>query len=125
MDNNQMDKNQIITKARGLYYNLFANFFIVSSDVKNYLGIISLINMLKEKSFDENSQIALANLSASLDPTSNVDLMQEFDDLFYSPVSSNIRLTASYYDEGVESGKKRVEMIQFIAKTKLRRDEKN
>ena len=73
--------------------------------------------MLKEKSFDENSQIALENLSASLDPTSNVDLMQEFDDLFYSPFSSNIRLTASYYDEGVESGKKRLEMLQFIGKT--------
>lgn len=125
MDNNQMDKNQIITKARGLYYNLFANFFIVSSDVKNYLGMVSLVNLLKEKSFDENSQAALDNLSKSLDPTSNVELMQEYDDLFYSPFSSNIRLTASYYDEGVESGKKRVEMLQFIGKTKIRRDEKN
>jgi len=119
-----MDKNQVITKARGLYYNLFANFFIVSSDVKNYLSIISLINILKEKSLDENSQIALENLSKSLDPTSNVDLIQEYDNLFYSPMSKNIRLTASFYDEGVESGKKRVEMLQFIGKTKIRRDEK-
>ena len=125
MENNQMDKNQIITKARGLYYNLFANFFIISSDTKNYLGIISLINLLKEKSLDANSQVALENLSKELDPISNVALMEEFDDLFYSPLSSNIRLTASYYDEGVESGKKRVEMLQFIGKTKLRRDEKN
>ena len=125
MENNQMDKNQIITKARGLYYNLFANFFIVSSDVKNYLGIISLINILKEKSFDENSQIALDNLSKSLDPASNVALIEEYDDLFYNPMSTNIRLTASFYDEGVESGKKRVEMMQFIGKTKIRRDENN
>lgn len=125
MDNNQMDKNQIITKARGLYYNLFANLFIVSNDPKNYLGVISLINMLKEKSLDENSQIALENLSNTLDPMSNVELIQEYDHLFYSPMSKNIRLTASFYDEGVESGKKRVEMLQFIGKTKLRRDEKN
>ena len=125
MDNNQMDKNQIITKARGLYYNLFANLFIVSPDPKNYLGVVSLINMLKEKSLDENSQTALENLSASLDPISNVELIQEFDHLFYSPMSKNIRLTASFYDEGVESGKKRVEMLQFIGKTKLRRDEKS
>lgn len=124
MDNNQMDKNQIITKARGLYYNLFANFFIVSPDPKNYLGIVSLINMLKEKSLDENSQEALENLSASLDPISNVELIEEYDHLFYSPMTKNIRLTASFYDEGVESGKKRVEMLQFIGKTKLRRDEK-
>ena len=125
MDNNQMDKNQVITKARGLYYNLFANFFIVSSDTKNYLGIISLINILKEKSLDTISQDALENLSKLLDPVSNVELMQEFDDLFYSPMSKNIRLTASFYDEGVESGKKRLEMLQFIGKTKLRRDENN
>jgi len=119
-----MDKNQVITKARGLYYNLFANFFIVSSDTKNYVGIISLINMLKEKSLDESSQQALENLSKALDPTSNVELMQEFDELFYSPMSQNIRLTASFYDEGVESGRKRVEMLQFLGKTKIRRDEK-
>jgi TorA maturation chaperone TorD len=125
MDKNKMDKNQIITKARGLYYNLFANFFIVSADVKNYLGVISLINILKEKSLDENSQVALENLSASLDPISNVELIEEYDDLFFSPMSKNIRLTASFYDEGVESGKKRVEMLQFLGKTKIRRDEKN
>ena len=124
MDNNQMDKNQIITKARGLYYNLFANFFIVTNDAKNYLGVISLINMLKEKSLDDNSQKALENLSNTLDPISNVELIQEYDDLFYSPMTKNIRLTASFYDEGVESGKKRVEMLQFIGKTKIRRDEK-
>ncbi|MDC0933063.1 molecular chaperone TorD family protein [Arcobacteraceae bacterium] len=124
MDNSQMDKNQVITKARGLYYNLFANFFIVSSDTKNYLGIISLINILKDKSLDSSSQEALNNLADLLDPISNVKLMEEYDALFYSPMSKNIRLTASFYDEGVESGKKRLEMIQFIGKTKLRRDEK-
>lgn len=121
---NTMDKNQIITKARGLYYNLFANFFIVSREMKNYLGIVSLVNILKEKSLDTTSQEALENLSKLLDPTSNVNLIQEYDELFYSPFSKNIRLTASFYDEGIESGKKRVEMLQFMAKTKIRRDEK-
>jgi len=124
MDNNQMNKNQVITKARALYYNLFANFFIMSADTKNYLGIISLVNLLKEKALDTNSEVALENLSSLLDPTSNISLMEEYDDLFYNPMSKNIRLTASFYDEGVESGKKRVEMLQFLAKTKIRRDEK-
>jgi len=119
-----MDKNQIITKARGLYYNLFANFFIVPSDVKNYLELVSLVNILKDKPLDDYSSEALENLSKSLDPTSNVELIEEFDHLFYSPMSKTIRLTASFYDEGVESGKKRVEMLQFIGKTKIRRDEK-
>ena len=50
--------------------------------------------------------------------------IKEFDDLFHNPTTKKIRQTASFYDEGVESGKKRVEMIQFVAKTKIRRDEK-
>ena len=45
--------------------------------------------MLKEKSLDENSQTALENLSNTLDPISNVELIQEYDHLFYSPMSKN------------------------------------
>ncbi|MGB1226855.1 MAG: TorD/DmsD family molecular chaperone [Poseidonibacter sp.] len=120
-----MQDTQAINKARALYYNLFANFFIVSSKSENYFELVRLINILKDSPLDMESGKALQNISEQLDPSSNVVLVQEFDDLFHSPLSEKIRLTASYYDEGVESGKKRVEMIQFIAKTKLRRDEDN
>ena len=119
-----MKDNNSINKARALYYNLFANFFIVSSKSENYFELVRLINILKESPLDVESGKALAEISNILDPSSNVVLVQEFDDLFHSPLHKKIRLTASYYDEGVESGKKRVEMIQFVAKTKLRRDEK-
>lgn len=120
-----MQNTQEINKARALYYNLFANFFVLSTKSENYFELLRLINILKESPLDVESGKALQNISSSLDPSSNVELIQEFDDLFHSPLNKKIRLTASYYDEGVESGKKRVEMIQFIAKTKLRRDEKN
>lgn len=120
-----MQDTQGINKARALYYNLFANFFIVSSKSENYFELVRLINILKDSPLDIESGKALQNISDELDPSSNVALVQEFDDLFHSPLNKKIRLTASYYDEGVESGKKRVEMIQFVAKTKLRRDEKS
>jgi TorA maturation chaperone TorD len=120
-----MPNNQDITKARALYYNTFANFFIVASDTTNYLELVRLINILKENSLDASSKEALTQLSNKLDPISNVRLVEEYDDLFYNPLTQKVRLTASFYDEGIESGKKRVEMLQFIAKTKLRRDEKN
>ena len=55
---------------------------------------------------------------------SNVELMLEFDDIFHSPETTTVRTTASYFDEDIESGKKRVEMQNFLAKTKIRRDEK-
>ena len=120
-----MQDNQTINKARALYYNLFANFFVESSKSENYFELLRLINILKENPLDESSGEALENISALLDPTSNVALLKEFDDLFHNPTTKKIRQTASFYDEGVESGKKRVEMIDFVAKTKFRRDEKN
>ena len=36
-----------------------------------------------------------------------------------------VRNTASYYDEGVESGHMRVAVKNFLAKTRIRRDENN
>ena len=118
-----MQDNQTINKARALYYNFFANFFVLSSKSENYFELIRLLNILKENPLDESSAEALDNISNLLDSSSNVDLIKEFDDLFHNPLNKKIRQTASFYDEGVESGKKRVEMIDFVAKTKLRRDE--
>jgi TorA maturation chaperone TorD len=115
--------NQTINKARALYYNFFANFFVLSSKSENYFELIRLLNILKENPLDESSADALNNISNLLDSSSNVALIKEFDDLFHNPLNKKIRQTASFYDEGVESGKKRVEMIDFVAKTKLRRDE--
>jgi len=115
--------NQTVNKARALYYNFFANFFVLSSKSENYFELIRLLNILKENPLDESSADALNNISNLLDSSSNVALIKEFDDLFHNPLNKKIRQTASFYDEGVESGKKRVEMIDFVAKTKLRRDE--
>lgn len=119
-----MQDNKAINKARALYYNLFANFFVPATDTKNYLELISLIDLLKQNPLDANSGKALENLDKLLDKTSNVKLHEEFDEIFHNPTTKNIRTTASFYDEGLESGKKRVEMINFLAKTKIRRDEK-
>ncbi len=120
-----MQDNSAINKARALYYNLFENFFVVSSKSENYFELLRLINILKENSLDQSSGEALESISNKLDKTSNVLLVQEYDDIFHNPLTKKVRTTASFYDEGVESGKKRVEMIQFIGKTELRRDEKN
>jgi TorA maturation chaperone TorD len=115
--------NQTINKARALYYNFIANFFVLSSKSENYFELIRLLKILKENPLDESSADALNNISNLLDSSSNVALLKEFDDLFHNPLNKKIRQTASFYDEGVESGRKRVEMIDFVAKTKLRRDE--
>jgi TorA maturation chaperone TorD len=112
-----------ILKARAIYYNLFARFFVYTKDLTHYAELINILKVLEENSLDAQSQEAIKAILKELDSSSNTKLLQEYDDIFNNPSSKNIRVTASYYDEGVESGKKRVEMLQFLAKTKIRRNE--
>ena len=43
-------------------------------------------------------------------------LIQEYDDIFHNPAFKVVRNTASYYDEGVESGHMRVAVKNFFGK---------
>lgn len=117
-------KNNKINKARALYYGMFSRFFIFSSDNSRYVELVNLINTLKENPLDTSTAKAFDNLANTLKYDTNVPFMLEFDEIFHSPQSSTIRTTASFYDEDIESGKKRLEMQNFLAKTKIRREEK-
>lgn len=118
-------KNELeINKARAIYYNLFANFFVYTHESKQYFELLKLIEIIKSAPLDEESNKAINDIANKLENDSNIKLMQEYDNIFHNPKSKNVRTTASYYDENLESGKKRVEMLQFLAKTKIRRDEK-
>lgn len=116
-------KDKKIDKSRALYYAMFSRFFVFTSGNQRYFELVELINLLKENPLDATTKIAFDNLSSALKSDSNIDFMNEFDDIFHSPETSTIRTTASYYHEKVESGKKRVQMQNFLAKTKIRRDE--
>ncbi|QOG13244.1 molecular chaperone TorD family protein [Arcobacter sp. FWKO B] len=113
-----------LNKARAIYYNLFANFFVFLGDNSQYFNLLNLLETIKKAPLDDDSLKAVSNILSKLDLTSNQALMHEYDELFHNPQTKNIRTTASFYDEQVESGKKRVQMLEFIAKTALRRDEK-
>jgi len=117
-------KDQEINRARAVYYSLFSNVFVYCSSTQSYLQLINMIDVLIKNPLDDTSCEALKRIKKELDPLSNIKLVQEFDDLFHNPFSSTIRTTASFYDEHVESGTKRVQMLDFLAKTKIRRDEK-
>ena len=116
-------KDQEINKARAVYYSLFSHLFVYSAETTRYLQLINTVDILINSPLDDTSCDALKRIKAQLDPMSNVNLVQEFDDLFHNPFSSTIRTTASFYDEQVESGKKRVQMLDFLTKTRIRRDE--
>lgn len=113
-----------IDQARALYYSLFSRCFVFSSNNERYQELVSLINTLKQSPLDSTTAEAFEELSILVKADSNVPFMLEFDDLFHSPETYTVRTTASYYDENIESGKKRSEMQNFLGKTKIRRDEK-
>ena len=58
-----MENNQTIHKARALYYNFFANFFVLSPKIENYFELLRLLNILKDSALDDISQEALNNIS--------------------------------------------------------------
>jgi len=110
-------------KARSLYYAMFSRLFTLSGEMSKYYELRSLVETLKANPLDTLSAEAFEALYVQLSPSSNVALAKEFDRLFYAPQTKTIRTTASYYDAGVENGRKRLEMQNFLAKTKIRRDE--
>ena len=110
-------------RARSLYYGMFSRLFTLSGEYTKYYELITLVETLKAHPLDPLSTEAFEVLYEKLPYKSNVELIQEFDTLFYAPISKVIRMTASYYADGIENGKKRLEMQNFLAKTKIRRDE--
>lgn len=120
-----MKQDKALLQARIIYYKLFSRFFIYQDSLPVYLEIIQILNILKDNSLDKDSEQATISLLEKLDPSSNVALIEEFNDIFYNPETKNIRTTASFYDEGFESGKKRVETQRFLAKTTIRRNEES
>jgi TorA maturation chaperone TorD len=112
-------------KARSVYYYLFSKFFVYQEKIEIYLEIIKILRILDENPLDNLCKESTTRLLKKLDPVSNILLIEEFNEIFYNPGSITIRTTASYYDEGVEAGKKRVEAQQFLAKTKIRRNEES
>jgi len=113
-----------INKARALYYGMFSRCFVFTTDTSRYFELVNFIDILKDNPLDKSSAQALLEIKEVVKSDSNITFMREFDDIFHSPETHTVRTTASYYDENVESGKKRLEMQNFLAKTKIRRDEK-
>ena len=119
----QAQRDTGMDRARSLYYGMFSRLFTLSPEMGKYYELRSLLERLGQNPLDSLSAEAFTSLLEALPLDSNVTLVKEFDRLFYAPETQTIRTTASYYDAGVENGKKRLEMQSFLAKTRIRRDE--
>jgi len=114
-----------VNPARSLYYGFLSKMLVYSAEDGRFDGLMEALEVMIANPLDANSAEALKEIYAFLESGSYASLIEEYDAIFHDPESPIVRTTASYYDEGVESGKKRLEVKQFLAKTKIRRDEKH
>ncbi len=117
-------KKSEVNPARSIYYGLLSKMFVFTPDDDRYDGVVEVLETLIENPLDDNSKEALKEVKEYIEAYGYGQLAQEYDDIFHNPETVVVRDTASYYDEGVESGKKRVEVLNFLAKTRIRRNEK-
>jgi TorA maturation chaperone TorD len=115
---------EAVNGARSLYYGLLSKMLVFTEDTDRFDGLEEALGVMISNPMDANSLEALKEIRAYLKEGHREAIIEEYDEIFHNPESSIVRTTASYYDEGVESGKKRLEVKQFLAKTRLRRDEK-
>ena len=115
---------EAVNKARSLYYGFFSKMLVFSTNDDRFSGVKEALDVMIANPMDDNSCEALKEIKEFFETSGEQSLSDEYDDIFHNPSTSLVRNTASYYDEGVESGKKRLEVKNFLAKTKIRRDEK-
>lgn len=114
-----------VNKARSLYYGFFSKMFVFTTREDRFSGILEALDVMIENPLDENSAEALKEIKDFMLLLKEDAVIQEYDDIFHNPAFPVVRNTASYYDEGVESGHMRLAVKNFLAKTKIRRDEEN
>lgn len=109
--------------ARAFYYLLLSKFFIFIDNKERFENLNQMLQIAYDNPFDLSLKQPLKNLlDVSLKDTL---IINEYDEIFHSPANKTLRNTASYYDEGFESGKKLLEIRNYIAKTTIRKNEKN
>lgn len=115
---------EAVNPARSLYYGFFSKMLVFTTREDRFKDLEQALNVMTENPLDENSHEALKEIQEFISAGGYEYIIQEYDDIFNSPSSEVVRTTASFYDEGVESGKKRVAVKNFLGKTRIRRNEK-
>ncbi|NPA74406.1 MAG: hypothetical protein GXO12_06810 [Epsilonproteobacteria bacterium] len=119
-----MEDREAINRARALYYGLFASLFAFVKEDR-FKGLKESLEILKENPLEDNSKKALENMYSILSSQGLEFVQDEFDAVFYDLSSDPVPTTASFYEEERDDGKKRLLMVNFVLKSKYRRDSEN
>ncbi|RXI36976.1 hypothetical protein CRU99_12950 [Malaciobacter mytili] len=118
-------KNININKVRAIYYGLFSSLFSYIENEEEYKNIVKTLEFLSLTPIDEYSNEAFININNYLKEEGFSILKEENNDLFFSPSTTFIPVTASFYTEDRDDGQKRVEMTNLVLKSKFRKDSKS
>ena len=113
-------KIDAVDNARAYLYGLFSLFFTFTYDRGVVDEIIENLNTVIENPINVQMQRAALRLKEKLEENRDA-FFDEYDSLFLAPDGEMIRTSASYFTEGIESGKKRLEMIDFVVQTPYRK----
>ncbi|TKB09432.1 hypothetical protein FCL48_10805 [Desulforhopalus sp. IMCC35007] len=117
----EMDRTSI-NKARSVYYGMFASLFAFNFNESHHDSIIAAVNVLAEHPMDEESGMALKAMIQQLEALTFEGLKNEGNQIFFSPTTSHVPMTASFYDEKRDDGKKRVAMMNYVLNSNYRRN---
>lgn len=112
-----------INRARVVFYGLFASLFTFFETDENFEKLKNSIEVLSKTPLDLHTKEAFLNMKNFLDEKGFDGLKEEANEVLYSPSTSFIPMSASYYVEARDDGKKRQEMIELVNLSNFRRDD--
>lgn len=118
-----MQKQEFAT-ARILYYSLFSKLFVFSTSDERFSGVSKILSLISTAPLNDDCSRAIMQISAAFNEQDPSNLIDEYDAIFHSPPKP-VRNSMSYYEEGYEMGYACVRVRKLLAKTDIRRDEKN
>ncbi|TEY03928.1 molecular chaperone [Campylobacter sp. US33a] len=111
--------------ARSLYYKCLGELFTFSLSGQRLTHLNEYLSAMKQGLFDESLASCFDFLLENLEKTqSPKDFYEEYDKLFLT-LKNAIPITFSYIEEGFENSKALLNVKQILAKSSLRRNEKN
>jgi len=118
------DEKKAINQARAVYYGLFSSLFAFILDEERFVGIKETLELLEKNPIDEHSKKALSNMLSIINTIGVKILESEYDSIFYDLSSDPVPITASFYEEERDDGKKRAIMVDYVLQSNYRRDDK-
>lgn len=113
-----------MNKARLIYYGLLSKLFVFKEDSSRFEGVDDMLAIIETNPLNTDVQGAVKRLLEAIDAKGYEVLSSEYDAIFHSLKYKALARSASFYEEGIEFGKKCIQTRNFLGKTTIRRDEK-